>query len=64
MLTDMRLHKFDVYQGKVVLRVVLRATETLDIMIFFKKKCFCLMSGLTFTLSDATSFLPDNLSEL
>ena len=28
---------------------------------FFFKKFFCLMSGLKFTLSDVTSFLPDNL---
>ena len=40
MLTDTCLHKFDVHQGKVVLRVVLRATQTLDIMIFFKIKIF------------------------
>ena len=45
------------------LQIVLRATQTLDVLIFFKKK-FCLMSGLKFTLSDVTSFLPDNLSEL
>ena len=44
------------------LQIVLRATETLDVLIFFKEK-FCLMSSLKFTLSDVTSFLPDNLSE-
>ena len=31
---------------------------------FFFKKKFYLMSGLKFTLSDATSLLPDNLSGL
>ena len=45
------------------LNIVLRATQTLDIPIFFKKK-FCLMSGMKFTLSDATSLLPDNLCGL
>ena len=35
----------------------------IDVLIFFKKK-FCLMSDLNFTLSDVTSFLPDNLSGL
>ena len=44
------------------LQIVLRATQTLDVLIFFKKK-ICLMSGLNFTLSKVTSFLPDNLSE-
>ena len=33
------------------------------ILILFKKK-FCLLSGLTFTLIDVTSFLPDNMSGL
>ena len=45
------------------LNIVLRATQTLDILIFFKKK-FCLMSGMKFTLSDATSILPDDLCGL
>ena len=45
------------------LQIVLRATQTLDVLTFFKKK-FCLMSGLKFTLSDVKSFLQDNLSGL
>ena len=31
---------------------------------FYQKKKFCLMSGLKFTLSNETSFLPGNLSGL
>ena len=31
---------------------------------FFRKKKFCLMSGLKFNLSDVTSFIPDNLCGL
>ena len=31
---------------------------------FFSRKTFCLRSSLTLTLSDVTSFLPDNLSGL
>ena len=45
------------------LQIVLRATQTLDIDFFSKKK-FCLMSGLIFTLSNVKSFLPDNPSGL
>ena len=45
------------------LQIVLRATQTLDVLIFFKKK-FCLMSGLKVALSDATLLLPDDLSGL
>ena len=58
---DMNLPKFDIYQGTKELQIVLRATQILDVLIFFKKK-FCLMSGLKFTLSDATLLLPDSLS--
>ena len=50
----MYLPKFDIYYK-------LKKTQTLDFLIFFKKK-FCLMSGLKF--SDVTSFLPDNLPGL
>ena len=64
MLTEMSLTKFDIYQCiNQKLQIVLRATQTLDVLIFFNKK-LCLMSGLKFTLSDVTSFLPDNLSRL
>ena len=45
------------------LQIVLRDTQTLEVLIFFGKK-FCLMPGLKFTLSGVISFLPDNLSEL
>ena len=45
------------------LQIVLRAIQTLDVLIFFKKK-FCLMSGRKFSLSDATSILTDDLSGL
>ena len=45
------------------LNIILRATQTPDVLIFFEKK-FCLMSGLKFTLSEATSLLPDGLSGL
>ena len=45
------------------LQIVLRAIQTLDVLIFFKKK-FCVMSGEKFTLSDATSLLTDDLSWL
>ena len=62
MLMDMSLPNFDIYQGKE-LQINLRATQTLDVLIFLKKK-FCLMSGLKFTLSNATSLLPDDLSGL
>ena len=62
MLMDMNLLKFDIYQGTGATNV-LRATQTLDVLINFKKK-FCLMSGQKLTLSDATSLLPDDLSGL
>ena len=45
------------------LQIVSRDAQTLEVLIFFKKK-FCLMPGLKFTLSGVTSFLPDNLPEL
>ena len=73
MLMNMCLTMFDNYQGTAQLsliiikveqlQIVLRATQTLDFLTSFKKN-FCLMSGLKFTLSDITSFLPDNLSGL
>ena len=56
MLMDICLPKFNIQ-----VLIVLRATQTLDVLISFKKK-FCLMSDLKFTLSAVTSFLPDNLS--
>ena len=37
MLMDICLPKFDIYQGKVA-PIYLRATQTLVIMFFFKKK--------------------------
>ena len=60
---DMNLPKFDIYQSTKQLQIVLRATQILDVLFFFKKK-FCLMSGLKFTLSDTTSLLSDDLSRL
>ena len=39
------------------------ATQTLDVLIFFKRK-LCQMSGLKFVLSDVKSFPADNLSGL
>ena len=45
------------------LQIVLKITQTYVLIFFFKKK-FCLISGLKFTVSDITSFLPENLSEL
>ena len=62
MPTDVCLLKFDNYQGTGI-NFFLRVTQTLDVLIFFKKT-FCPMSGLKFTLSDVTSFLPYNLSGL
>ena len=50
MLMETSLPKFDVYQGlNQELQIVLRVTQTLDVLIFFNKK-FCLMSGLKFYL--------------
>ena len=51
------LPKFDIYQG---IAPYLRTTQTLDALIFLKKKFF-LMSGLKFTMPDVTSFLPNYL---
>ena len=45
------------------LQIVLKATQTRDVLIFFLKKKFCLISGLKFTFSNITSF-PNNLSGL
>ena len=61
MLVNICSPKFDIKVQQ--LQTVLRATETLDVLIFFKKM-FCLMSDLKFTLSDITSFLPDSESGL
>ena len=46
MLREMRLSKFDIYQGNKQLQIVLRATQILD--------RFCMISSLTFTLSVPT----------
>ena len=35
---DMNLHKFDIYQGTKKLQIVLRATQILDVLIFFQEK--------------------------
>lgn len=43
-------------------QIALRATQTLDALIFLKN--ICLISGLKFALSDVRSFLPDNQSAL
>ena len=51
----------DGYQGAVALDCF-RATQTLDVLFLFQKKI--LMFGVKFTLSDVTSFLPDDLSGL
>ena len=62
---DINFPKFDIYQGTKELQIAfLRATQILDVLIFFFKKKFCLMSGLKFTLSDPTSLFPDDLSGL
>ena len=45
------------------LQIILKITQTYVLIFFFKKK-FCLISSLKFTVSDVTSFLPENLSEL
>ena len=58
----MCLPKFDIYQGAVFSNCF-KSYKAVDVLIFFKKK-FCLMSGLKFTFSNETLFLPDNLSEL
>ena len=43
------------------LHIVLRAKQTLYVLIFFQKR-FCLMSGLKLTLSDLTLFLRGRLN--
>ena len=58
-IADLNLAFMNVQQ----LQVVLRATQTLDVLIFFQV-FFYLASGLKFTLSDVISFLPDNRSGL
>ena len=35
---DMNLHKFDIYHGTKKLQIVLRATQILDVLIFFQEK--------------------------
>ena len=57
MLMDMCLRKFDIQ-----LQFVIIAAQSFDVMIFFFFK-FCLMSSLTFTLPDVTSFLRNNTSD-
>ena len=62
MLIETSLPKFDVYRGvNQELQIVWRATQILDVFIFYNKKFF-LISGLTFALSEVTSFLLYNLS--
>ena len=56
---DMFLPKFDIYQGAVSPK---RFQNHKNSWFFVKKNC--LMSGLKFTLSHVTSFLPDILSGL
>ena len=64
MLMDMSLPKFDIYLGiKQKFQILSRAIQTLDFLTFFNTK-FYVMSGLKSTLSDVTTFLPDNLSGL
>ena len=62
MLMDTWLPKFDIYQGKVA-QNCFKIHTNYRCPNFLQKK-FCLMSGLTFALSDVTSFLPDSLSGL
>ena len=62
MVMGMNLPKFYIYQGTGATNCF-KSHTNLDVLIFFKKK-FCLMSGLKFTLSDATSLLPDDLPGL
>ena len=65
MLMDMCLTKFHLVFIKVKqVQIVLTATQTLHVLIFFKKEKFCLLPSLKFTLSDVTWFPPDNLSRL
>ena len=60
MLMDMCLPKFDIYQSPGTLNYFKSYTNSLCLNFF--QKTFCLMSDLKFTLSDTTSFLPNNLS--
>ena len=62
MLMDMCLTKCDIYQGTVAQNCFKSRTNSSCPNFFQKKKMFCLMSALKFTLSDVTLFLPDNLS--
>ena len=62
MLIDMCLPKFNIYEGTVTPNCF--KSQTLNVMIFFKKNKFCLMSSLKFTLSDVTLLLPENLPGL
>ena len=59
MLMDMCLLKFNIYQSTVAPNCFKNHTN----LILFKKNV-CLMSDLTFTLSDVTSFQPYNLPGL
>ena len=61
MLMKMCVPKFGIYQS-IVAQIVLRTTQTLDVLICFKKKK--LMFDLQFIMSDVTSFLSYNLFEL
>ena len=38
MLMDMNLPKFDIYQGTKEIQIVLRATQIVDVLIFFQEK--------------------------
>ena len=62
MLMNMCLPKSDIYQGNIAPNCLKNHINSWY-PNFFQKK-FCLMSGLTFPLSDVKSFLPDNLSWL
>ena len=56
---------FDTYQVTVAPNCFKSHTQTLDLLLLFKKKKNgCLMSGLKFTLSDVKSFQPDKLPAL
>ena len=63
MLMVMCLPEFDIYQGTVALNC-LKAPQTLHILIIIFIFLNCLKSGMKFTLSDVTSFLPDSQAEL
>ena len=59
----MCLPKFNIYQDTVAPNCFKSHTDSWYPDIFLKKT-FCLTSGLKFTLSNVTSFPPENLSEL